>query len=117
MSCKYCRRTIYTRENDYSNSAVSKHYNKEKPNYCFECGTPLTEPEPLSWEELRKMKSEVVWIHWLVEPAGGWEDGRAIVGKYHCPIPNCEGDWNYGIKWIAYSHKPKTQPAPKKGGI
>lgn len=119
MSCKYCKRTIFTRECDYSNGAVVKHYNKEKPNFCFECGEPLVQPEPLTLEQLKQMDGEPVYAVLRAKDEYGmpscFKDGwylviasaDSIFIKSNNATILANGD--YGVDIKLYTHKPRPQ--------
>jgi len=99
-------------------------------NFCPHCGTPLAESEPLTLDQLKQMHNTPVWVefsgdeeygaapksHWcFIDVCGG------MVDAYPCDIHEVhEYEYPhsaYGNGWLAFAHKPKTQPTPKKGGI
>jgi len=78
-------------------------------NFCPHCGTPLTELKPLTSEQLKQMGGEP---YWHVSLQGNGDEWR-ILDKHIARNPE---EYYFGEYWIAFAHKPKTQPAPKKGG-
>jgi len=88
--------------------------------------TPLAEPEPLTSEQLKQMGGEPVYAILRAKDEYGmptcFKDGwyLAIVTPGSIFIKSNDAtilvNGDYGVDIKLYAHKPKTQPAPKKGG-
>lgn len=110
MSCEYCmnEKVLHTETypcvcdvevfltNEYLEVNACNHktpYTEEIAfnfivNFCPNCGEPLTQPEPLTLEQLQKMDGEPVWVkgidEWaivIVDSSGGWEGKPFVKGK------------------------------------
>lgn len=88
---------------------------ERKVNYCPMCGEPLSEPEPLSLEQLRQLEGEPVFItnqsRYQSNCRSRWEiiDHIAEGILYIKCADYCYRLDYYGTVWTAYSRKPKEK--------
>lgn len=112
MSCKYCTdlgRYKGIIAEVFEQTAVDDVFEVEIPvNFCPSCGKCLTEPKPLTLDELKERDGKPVWI----EPMGWrkfrpkWSVGNANYGvKFYFDdytwLPLCE----YDKTWIAFDRE------------
>lgn len=133
MSCTYCEgcnsTLVYLTPKD--NAAVdimmyhsAKHWELEGISncgsgpgviihFCPMCGEPLTEPQPLTLEELRESGMTWVWVRRLGDypiSIRKYIDGYGfvIVRNNHVLLVELRLSFDdYGKKWLAYRRPPK----------
>ena len=111
-SCKNCKKGVYR-------DAFGSY---PKYKYCPMCGEALTEPRPLTLDELRERDGMPVWVESKADALGVFSarkhwcfvsvTGDGSVDVYPCNIHEVN-EWNYyyGIdhdgQWLAYDRPPK----------
>ncbi len=130
MSCEYCKggkpfgNGTYGCRIERNVLLVGKSMVEETGypiNLCPMCGDPLTEPQPLTLDELRKRDGKPVWI--VVKTDGYYDYGAAqeiklwailrtgIVDPCATSVYGIRYSFKaYGKTWLAYDHPPKETP-------
>lgn len=128
MSCEYCNGTeyMYYAEDHGTIACVEvvhetlvvdlyRDYAEMPIKFCPVCGSPLSDPTPLTLEQLRGMDGEPVFTKTIgVVGSGRWElivfDDHWLYCKTaheDYKITLIEFKNTYGKTWLAYTHKPK----------
>jgi len=134
MNCKYCKDEnsllsgedwrVFIRGNEMICSIGSDEHDHKKVNICPMCGRPLTEPQPLTLDQLKQMGGEPVYIRlgdgdqfWSIVAVDNGELG--LLGE--CYDHECPDEAFYGmvhndpaghfglhvLGWLAYDRKPE----------
>lgn len=125
MSCEYCTNginikgdwtdlQIHKEDDEWWITALGDGRADLKLNYCPMCGTHLTEPKPLTLDELKQREGKPVWVKRINEECDICGDGWCVIDFWSgcvnvwwfgSEVEDTPNESDYGKTWLAYDRE------------